>query len=162
MPRPAKIHVDDVARRSLDKQAIATTALVTTPAPFNTLLWRVLAMTEDGYVEGLYSIMDEEKRVRFERFPSDEGLLLGLEAHWPVQRLKWFTKGFYGVKREGHSVVIKDLRMGLEPEYVFRFNRRFWPMAAFDSVLGLALRRRGPTYSDLYGGEWQHPDGRAP
>ena len=60
-----------------------------------------------------------------------------------------------------HGVSPQHLQAYLN-EYVFRFNRRFWPMAAFDSVLGLALRRRGPTYSDLYGGEWQHPGGRAP
>ena len=60
-----------------------------------------------------------------------------------------------------HGVSPQHLQAYLN-EYVFRFNRRFWPMAAFDSVLGLALRRRAPTYADLYGGEWQHPDGRAP
>ena len=35
-------------------------------------------------------------------------------------------------------------------------------MAAFGSVLRLALRRRGATYSDLYGGERQHRGGRTP
>jgi len=49
-------------------------------------------------------------------------LLKGIETHWPVQILKWFAKGFYGVQRQGRSVVINDLRMGLEPEYVFRFK----------------------------------------
>ena len=60
-----------------------------------------------------------------------------------------------------HGVSPQHLQAYLN-EYVFRFNRRFWPMAAFDSVLGLALRRRAPTYSDLYRREWQHPVGRAP
>jgi transposase-like protein len=42
-------------------------------------------------------------------------------------------------------------------EYVFRFNRRFWPMAAFDSVLGIAVRTAAPTYEELYEGAWMHP-----
>lgn len=48
-------------------------------------------------------------------------------------------------------------------EYVFRFNRRGTPMAAFQTVLGLADERLGPTYDALYGiakGEadaWVHP-----
>lgn len=37
-------------------------------------------------------------------------------------RLKWFTHGFYTVGHEGDAVVITDLRMGLEPDYCFRFQ----------------------------------------
>jgi hypothetical protein len=35
-------------------------------------------------------------------------------------------------------------------EFVFRFNRRFWPMVAFDSVLKIAARVESPTYRDFY------------
>ena len=42
-------------------------------------------------------------------------------------------------------------------EYVFRFNRRFYPMTAFNSVLGLAARSVPPTYESLYSGDWKHP-----
>ena len=42
-------------------------------------------------------------------------------------------------------------------EYVFRFNRRFYQMTAFNSVLGLAAHTIPPTYADLYSGEWGHP-----
>ena len=36
------------------------------------------------------------------------------------------------------------------PEFVFRFNRRFWPMVAFDSMLKIAACTEAPTYSELY------------
>jgi hypothetical protein len=42
-------------------------------------------------------------------------------------------------------------------EYVFRFKRRFYPMTAFHSVLGIGVRIEAPTYEDLYRGEWRHP-----
>lgn len=47
-------------------------------------------------------------------------------------------------------------------EFTFRFNRRKTPMAAFQTVLGLAKERVGPTYKELYRvakgtGEWRHP-----
>jgi hypothetical protein len=42
-------------------------------------------------------------------------------------------------------------------EYVFRFNRRFYPLTAFNSVLGLAARVVPPTYAALYSGAWVHP-----
>jgi hypothetical protein len=44
-------------------------------------------------------------------------------------------------------------------EYTFRFNRRFYPMTAFNSVLGLAVRTVPPTYAALYSGAWEHPGG---
>ena len=46
-------------------------------------------------------------------------------------------------------------------EYVYRFNRRFYPMTAFNSVLGLAANSTSPTYAQLYSGDWQHPAGCA-
>lgn len=44
-------------------------------------------------------------------------------------------------------------------EYVYRFNRRFYPMTGFNSVLGLAAHAASPTYEALYSGDWQHPVG---
>jgi hypothetical protein len=42
-------------------------------------------------------------------------------------------------------------------EFVFRFNRRFWAMAVFDSLLGIAADTMAPTYEGLYGKTWTHP-----
>lgn len=55
-----------------------------------------------------------------------------------------------------HGVSPKHLQAYLN-EYVFRFNRRFWPMVGFDSVLGIAVRTGAPTYAGLYKGSWAHP-----
>jgi len=41
-------------------------------------------------------------------------------------------------------------------EFVFRFNRRFYPMNSFNSVLGISARTVPPTYAQLYSGEWTH------
>lgn len=42
-------------------------------------------------------------------------------------------------------------------EFGFRFNRRFYPRTAFNSVLGLAANAPSPTYAELSSGDWQHP-----
>jgi len=60
-----------------------------------------------------------------------------------------------------HGVSPQHLQAYLN-EYTFRFNRRGTPMAAFQTVLGLAKERRGPTYKGLYGVKkgqkgWVHP-----
>lgn len=55
-----------------------------------------------------------------------------------------------------HGVSPKHLQAYLN-EFTFRFNRRFWPTVAFDSILGIGIRVRAPTYEALYRGKWSHP-----
>jgi transposase-like protein len=58
-----------------------------------------------------------------------------------------------------HGISAKHLQSYLN-EFTFRFNRRFYPMIAFNSVLGLAVRTVPPTYESLYSGVWVHPGGQ--
>ncbi len=118
----AKLYVDKVANDSLVKQNISYRQLLTVPTPFNTLLWRVLVMDDQGYYEGFYSLMDENNTIRFANYASNPQLLDGLGDHWPVIRLEWFTHGFYSVQNRGGDIVLSDLRMGLEPYYIFQFK----------------------------------------
>lgn len=118
----AKHYAQGVARDSLADQGIEYDRIVTLASPFNTVLWRIVAMGEGSYHVGWYSLLDARRQVRFERYPSETGLLGGLEGHWPVTRLQWFTKGFYRVSAIDGEVVITDLRMGIEGSYVFRFK----------------------------------------
>lgn len=55
-----------------------------------------------------------------------------------------------------HGVSPQHLQAYLN-EFAFRFNRRFWPMSAFNAVLGIATRVAAPTYASLYDGTWAHP-----
>jgi len=118
----AKVHVEKTARASLARQNIASDRILTVPTPFNTLLWRVLVMDSGAYYEGYYSLLDADRNIRFARYSRNESLLRGIEDHWPVERLQWFTHGFYAVERMRDDIIITDLRMGLEPYYVFRFK----------------------------------------
>ena len=118
----AKLHVENVSQESLRRQDIHYNKLLTVPSPFNTVLWRVLVMDDDKYYEGFYSLFDPTRNIEFTGHPSDPQLLKGIEKHWPVQRLHWFTHGFYSVQQLLDDIVITDLRMGLEPNYVFRFK----------------------------------------
>jgi inner membrane protein len=107
---------------ALRAQKIDHDRLYTTPAPFTSLLWRAVVMDDDGYYEAYYSLLDETTDIRFSRYPSQPHLLAGIEDHWPVQRLQWFSRGIYSVTLEQQDIVISDLRMGIEPHYVFRFK----------------------------------------
>ena len=118
----AKLVVQNNVEDALEKQAINYQRIFTVPTPFNSLLWRAVVRDETGYYEGYYSVLDADNDIQFRYYKSDEQLLSGIEQHWPVQRLKWFSKGFYSVNREQNDIVISDLRMGMEPSYVFSFK----------------------------------------
>lgn len=107
---------------------VKSNKILVQPTPFNTILWRAVVMDEGAYKVGYYSLFDNTTDIDFVAFentatPPD---------NWATNRLKWFTKGFYGVRAEGKDIVMSDLRMGLEPDdYVFQFvvnvepNERF-------------------------------------
>lgn len=119
----AKAYVTDIADRSMARQGLTHNHLLSTPAPFNTLLWRFVAMQDDGYYVGYYSVFDETKDIKFTRYDSRTDLLKPLADNWYVKRLQWFSHGFYRVSQPTPSeVVITDLRMGVENAYVFAFK----------------------------------------
>lgn len=116
----AQQHVTEIARQSLAGQPIER--LLVTPSPFNTVLWRVVAITPEGYLEGFYSLLDAQPVVRFEAFDRGMSLLPLVAQHGPVATLASFSDGFYKLEQRGPSIVISDLRMGQEPFYVFAFE----------------------------------------
>lgn len=72
-------------------------------------------------------------------------------VHIAISNLKTWLKGTH------HGVSNKHLQAYLN-EYVFRFNRRFYPMAGFRTIFGLSSKVEFPTYKGLYKGTWVHPN----
>jgi hypothetical protein len=71
--------------------------------------------------------------------------------HLAFSNLKAWLKGTHHGRVEP-----KHLQAYLN-EFVFRFNRRFYPFNAFRSLLGIGANGESPTYDGLYSGEWKHP-----
>jgi len=117
----AQQHVLAVAERSLRAAGVAAERIVASPAPFQTLLWRVTALTPERVYEGLYSLCDDELAMTFRPIDRGNTLLEQLRGSPQVARLEQFTGGFLKAQRSGDEVRIADLRMGSEPDYVFTF-----------------------------------------
>jgi inner membrane protein len=117
----AQWHVKNVVAEALAARSVAQAQVLVTPTPFNTLLWRVVVMHSGGYQEGFYSLLDKERRIEFDAFPSDAALYAAMQNQWAVQRMAWFTKGFFKMHEQADQAVLTDLRMGQEPRYVFSF-----------------------------------------
>lgn len=118
----AKLQVEQAVEDSLASRQIPYSRFMTVPTYFNTILWRTVVMTDEGYLEGFYSLLDGDPKIRFRHYPSHPDLLGEVHDSWAVQRLAWFTKGFYRVLEEDGWITMTDLRMGQEPDYVFSFR----------------------------------------
>jgi inner membrane protein len=116
-----KINIDSKAMQSLSRQNINAETILSSPSPFNSVLWRIVAKTENGYAEGFYSIFDKSDEIRFRKYQSKDELLSSIADEWSVERLKWFSKGLYKVDERENKIIISDLRMGVEPLYFFSF-----------------------------------------
>ena len=117
----AQFHVTNVATAALARSGVVVERLLVTPTAFNTVLWRIVAMTPDGYVEGFHSLFDADDRIPFTVHPNDRSLALRQAQDWHVARLVWFSHGFFGADPVAGGLRIRDLRMGQEPTYTFSF-----------------------------------------
>jgi inner membrane protein len=117
----AQQHVKSIAEESLRMQGHRVERLLVTPAPFNTVLWRVVAITPQGYLEGFHSLLDRERRIAFDRFARGEQLYEQLRGNRHVDRIAWFSRGFFKMSERDGNAIITDLRMGQEGYYSFNF-----------------------------------------
>lgn len=109
------------AEQDLAQRGIQPSQLVVTAAPFNTFLWRMVAIDGDRYFEGFDSLLDGEPPDWY-AYPRSPEAITGVEDLWAVQRIDWFTKGAWAASIEDDALILADLRMGIEPSYVFRFR----------------------------------------
>lgn len=113
--------VETRAARAISSRDLPVERMLATPAPFNSLLWRIVAVGEQAHWEGYYTI-GTDRPIRFHRYDTDPSLLRAIEDQWAVRRLQHFTRGFYAVQARDGAVVITDLRMGLAGFYAFAFE----------------------------------------
>jgi inner membrane protein len=121
----AQASVANRARDTLRAAGVPHQArMVVTPTAFNTLLWRVVVLEPDGraYREGFASLLDPAGPMRFDRFDRGLDLYREVERFWGTRRIAWFSHGFFRMDERDGVATIADLRMGQEPDYVFRFR----------------------------------------
>ena len=114
--------VERRVREKLARQAVSYSQFVVSPAPFTSLLWRVVGIQKDRYFETYFSLFDQNTPLIVDFYPRNLAFMASIEEHPPIVKLKWFTRGYYAFSTVDEYVVMTDLRMGSEPDYVFRFK----------------------------------------
>jgi len=114
-------HAEARVQQALRAQGVDVARVLATPMPFNTLLWRVIAETRDGYyyeaVSGWFDRGPPES-LRLDGHPGMARELADVPLH---ARLRWFTDGWLRYDAIGNALVVTDLRMGMAGYYTFRF-----------------------------------------
>ncbi|WP_372826950.1 metal-dependent hydrolase [Polaromonas sp.] len=133
----AQQQATQVARSSLQAEGIAATQLLVTAGPFNTLLWRLVAMTPTHYLEGHYSLLDASPRIIWTAYERGAALVTQHAQEPYAARIAAFSHGFFRLREADGHLFVTDLRMGQEPAYTFNFD------------LGTAATRAAPDYVPL-------------
>jgi inner membrane protein len=118
----AQLYVLGHARASLAAAGLADRPVLVTPAPLQTLLWRVVVVDGPGYHEGYYALADLGRPLRLQARDRGGELLQTLAQHPQVAQLARFSDGFYSLALRDGRVWLTDLRMGQHPHYVFSFD----------------------------------------
>ncbi len=109
--------------------------VLTTPAPFSTLVWRILVVDDATYKEGYYSVLAPKRPIEFTDHDKNLALINAADHLAAVDRLQWFSHGFIkGSMREDY-LVITDLRMGVEGSYVFNHAVASKPSEGFEPIV---------------------------
>ncbi|MDO9251612.1 metal-dependent hydrolase [Hydrogenophaga sp.] len=118
----AQQYVERIARASLEQAGVEAQGLLVTPSPFNTVLWRLVAITPTQYLEGHHSLLDAQPSIRWTAHDRGAELIAAHGDEPGVARMATFTHGFYSLTESDGRLFVTDLRMGQEPAYTFRFN----------------------------------------
>lgn len=113
-------------RATLAQQNIDYQHLQVGAAPLNTLLWRVIVVSDEYYYQGFRSVFDDES-LELTRYQRGKKVVPLVENSPTLARVDWFTNGLFKVEQKDDLIIISDLRMGMEPYYFFRFR-----LAAFE------------------------------
>lgn len=115
-------HITQLAQASLKESGIQAERLLVNPTAFNSVLWRLVAMTPDAYYEGFRSLLDEKPEITWRKYPRCEALAPVAEGNAGVAAIAKFSHGFYSLGQQDGRLTVMDLRMGQEPYYFFRFD----------------------------------------
>ena len=135
----------------LEQAGIRPEKMLAIPTPFNSYLWRVVVMDGERYLNLYMPVLGSAAHTTVYEHPRGRALASCLEGNPNLEKLAWFSRGYYRLDRRGNDIVVSDLRMGLTPHYAFQYA-----IARHSAGAGQAIpprRLNGPrgTWADI---EW--------
>lgn len=107
-----KMHITGVFEKSLREQDIAYSRILTVPTLLNNILWLGVAEGKTSFHVGYYSILDNSKDIRFLTVKKNHHLIGHIRNEEVMQKLRWFTKGYYSIDKGDGVLVFNNMRYG--------------------------------------------------
>lgn len=153
---------NNVFKAALAEQKIKYTESYAAPTAFNQVLFYNFTVTDSGYYHAYHSWFDSQP-VKFKFYPrNDELLPAHLHSDERIQKLKYFSKGYYLLMKEEGRLYFCDVRFGKiggfygEPSpWIFRWEliikkdgtldirKGNWSMSRFKALKDLLRRMEG-------------------
>jgi len=108
----AKSVAESRMRENLNSAGIESRRFISTPTPFNTILWRGVAEREKDFVITYYSLLKPNEKPSFDFIPKKHETLAPIAGSRPARRLEWFSDGFFSVRKTDWGWVVSDWRFG--------------------------------------------------
>ena len=124
-----KIYMEHTFEQALKAQNLPHEQVYTKPTALNNVLWSGIAEDSSAFWIGYYSLFDDDTQIRFERIPKNHDLLGAAQSSPAMERLRWFSRGYFTVSQRGDVLFVHDLRFGRNDlgmtdsgQYVFTFR----------------------------------------
>ncbi len=124
-----KVYITNVFEEALELKGIAYQQLFSNPSPLNNVMWYGVADDGENVWIGSYSWFDEDREIEFTQVPKNEDMLVPYQGQRPIERLYWFSKGFFVVEEHEGELYFNDVRfprsdfyLEEDGDYVFSFR----------------------------------------
>lgn len=114
-------HAESRAKTLFASAGIATDRVFAIAAPFSIVVWKVIGLEDTRYHNLYISLFDVGRDATIYTHPRRPELVACLGDVDAFRKLEWFSRGYYRAEQVGDRIIVSDLRMGLTPNYAFRF-----------------------------------------
>jgi len=123
--------------QQLQEASVDVNHLLVAPFP-TTMLWRIVGINDTDYYESFASLLDDHQHtLDFMRFDNGRTTCPNTKDSWAVERMDWFTQGAIALSRADNELIVTDLRMGIEDNYVFEFVVGRWENEEYQDITGV-------------------------
>lgn len=107
-----KLYIEHTFEQALKAQNLPHERVFTKPTALNNVLWSGIAEDSSAFWIGYYSLLDDDTQIQFRRVPKNHDLLGSAESSLAMERLRWFSRGYFTVSRRDGALYVHDLRFG--------------------------------------------------
>ena len=118
----AQQFVTGKANDLLASHDVSPDQVIATPTPFNTLLWRVIGIDGDTSFNLYVPVFGRPEKSTLYTYQRNLHIKPCSPDDDRIARVAEFSHGYYRIMVQDGAVSVVDLRMGLSPNYAFRFK----------------------------------------